>query len=293
MEETNREKGLLRFRRSGDLTSRKLAEYIPAMLITNISALLLISVDGIVAGNLVGKEALSAVNIFYPVTVLVGAITMLVASGVSTCLSTAMGKNDHAALDRIKAASVRVTIVMAAAVAIVQIPVVWLVVRSYGLSEEMYRMTMQYAVGIMICTPLGLISTVGTYQLQIAGKMKILMGLSVIEGLANLGFDLLYTGAFHMGIAGTGYGTATANIIRCTLTVLYLYRRTDMLRSDTKKVDPADVKNILGVGVPDASYALINALQSYLIMKILLAAFGTDGGVIKGVCTLCFSITAR
>ena len=58
MEETNREKGLLRFRRSGDLTSRKLAEYIPAMLITNISALLLISVDGIVAGNLVGKEAL-------------------------------------------------------------------------------------------------------------------------------------------------------------------------------------------------------------------------------------------
>lgn len=291
MEETNREKGLLRFRRSGDLTSRKLAEYIPAMLITNISALLLISVDGIVAGNLVGKEALSAVNIFYPVTVLVGAITMLVASGVSTSLSTAMGKNDHAALDRIKAASVRVTIVMAAAVAIVQIPVVWLVVRSYGLSEEMYRMTMQYAIGIMICTPLGLISTVGTYQLQIAGKMKILMGLSVIEGLANLGFDLLYTGVFHMGIAGTGCGTATANIIRCTLTVLYLYRKTDMLRSDTKKVDPADVKNILGIGVPDASYALINALQSYLIMKILLAAFGTDGGVIKGVCTLCYSIT--
>jgi Na+-driven multidrug efflux pump len=68
--------------------------------------------------------------------------------------------------------------------------------------------------------------------------MKILMGLSVIEGLANLGFDLLYTGAFHMGIAGTGYGTATANIIRCTLTVLYLYRRTDMLGAIRKRSIP-------------------------------------------------------
>ena len=289
--EENTEKGLLRYRRSGDLTSRKLAEYIPAMLITNLSTLLLVSVDGIVAGNLVGEEALSAVNIFYPVTVLVGALSVLVASGISTSLSTAMGKNDHAALDRTKAASMRITAVMAVAVGIVQIPVVWLVVRSYGLSEEMYRMTMQYALGIMICTPLGLVSSVGTYQLQIAGKMKALMGLSVIEGVSNLAFDLLYTGVFKMGIAGTGYGTATANLIRCALTVAYLYRCTDMLRSDTKKVSFAEVKSILSVGVPDASYMLIIAFQNYLIMKILLAAFGTDGGVIKGVCTLCFSIT--
>lgn len=289
--EEDNNKGLLRFRRKGDLTGRKLAEYLPAMLITNLSTLLLVSVDGIVAGNLVGKDALSSINFFYPVTVAVGAVTMLAASGIATSLSTAMGKNDAAALDRIKGASLRVMIAMAVIVGIVQIPVVLMIVRSYGLSEEMYKMTMQYAIGIMICSPLGLISTVGTYQMQIAGKMKMLMYLSVIEGIANLAFDVLYTGAFHMGVAGTGYGTATANLIRCSLTVIYLWRYTDMFKSDTKKVRVADVRSILSVGVPDFSYSMILALQNYLIMKVLLEAFGSDGGAIKGVCTLCFSIT--
>lgn len=289
--EESKNKGLLRFRRKGDLTGRKLGEYIPAMLITNLSTLLLVSVDGIVAGNLVGSDALSAVNIFYPVTVLVGSLSILVASGVSTSLSTAMGRNDAAALDLIKGASIRLTLAAAIVAGVVQIPVVWMVVRSYGLSQEIYRMTIQYAVGMMICTPLGLISSVGTYQLQIAGRMKALMYLSIIEGVSNLAFDLLYTGVFKMGIAGTGFGTATANVIRCTLTLAYLYRYTDMLKSDTKKVSLDDVKHILSFGVPDMSYSLIIAFQNYLIMKILLAAFGTDGGVIKGVCTFCFSLT--
>ena len=261
------------------------------MLITNLSTLLLSSVDGIVAGNLVGSDALSSINIFYPVLVVVAAISMVASSGIATSLSTAMGKNDAAALDYIKGVSLRIMIVMAVAAGIVQIPVVWLVVKSYGLSEEMFRMTMQYAAGMMICTPLGLISSVGTYELQIAGRMKVLMGLSVIEGVTNLIFDVLYTGVFSMGVAGAGFGTATANLIRCTLTVIYLYRFTDMFRSDTKKVSAADVKNILWVGAPDASFSLIFAFQSYLMMKILLAAFDTAGGVIMGACTLCLNIT--
>ena len=260
------------------------------MLITNLSTLLITSVDGIVAGNFVGSDALSSINIFYPVLVVVGAISAVASIGIATSLSTAMGKNDVAALDHIKGVSLRVMIIMAVVASIVQIPVVWLVVKSYGLSEEIFRMTMQYAAGLMICTPLGLISSVGTYELQITGKMKVLTALSVIEGVSNLVFDLLFTGVLNMGIAGTGFGTVAANLIRCTLTVLYLYRFTHMFRSDTKKVSAADVKSVLGAGVPDATYALMTALQSYLMMKILLAAFDTAGGVIVGVCTLCLNI---
>ena len=41
---------LKRYRRDGGLTLRKLAEYIPAMIMTNLSALLLMSEDGLVVG---------------------------------------------------------------------------------------------------------------------------------------------------------------------------------------------------------------------------------------------------
>jgi Na+-driven multidrug efflux pump len=143
--------GLAQFRRMGDLSMRKLREYIPAMLMTNLSTLLLVTVDGVVAGNLVGKDALASINIFAPVSILVGSLSMLVSSGISISISTAMGKNDPEELDRVKGVSLRVMILTAAAASVLQIPLVWMILTSYGLSPEMFAMTMQYAVGIMIC----------------------------------------------------------------------------------------------------------------------------------------------
>ena len=82
-----------RFARTGSLTRGKLLEYIPTLLATNLSTLLLLSVDGLVVGNLVGSEALSAVNILYPAVLVVGLISDLIANGAATSLSTRMGEN--------------------------------------------------------------------------------------------------------------------------------------------------------------------------------------------------------
>ena len=284
-------KRLAKYRRMGALSARKLREYIPAMIMTNLSSLLLLTVDGVVAGNLIGQDALASINIFYPASILAGAATMLVSAGVSISLSTAMGKNDQAELDRVKGISLRVMLISAAVISVIQIPVIWLIIMSYGLPDDIFAMTMQYAVGIMLCTPLGVVSSVGTYQLQIAGKMNVLMKLSVIEGVGNLLFDLFFMGVLDTGVAGAGFGTACANALRCGLTVFYIARYTDMYRSNTKKVSAADVMGVLSPGVPDFSYVVVRAVQNYLIMKILLAAFGTSGAAIKGVCSLCFNIS--
>ena len=278
------------YRRRGGLTRRKLKEYIPVMIITNLSLLLITSVDGIVVGNFVGKEALSSVNIFFPVLVLTGAFSALTASGIATSISTAMGRNDTDELERIKAYSFRIMIMMAIIVGAVQLPIVWGMISSYGLSQDMFDMTWQYAIGCMISTPLGLISTVGTYQMQISGKMKILMILTLIEGVCNLVFDLLFVGALKMGVAGAGFGTAAANMVRCILTIIYLSQSSNIYSTGKLKMKGRDVREILSCGVPDAAFPVINAIQNYFIMRIMLGVFGVDGGVICGVCSFALSI---
>lgn len=279
-----------KYRRKGGLTARKLAEYIPVMIITNLSLLLINTVDGIVAGNFVGPKALSSISIFFPIVLLTSAFSALVASGIGTCISSAMGKSDTESLAHMKSAGVRVMIVVAAIVSIAQIPVVWALIRSYGLSSEMSAMIWQYAIGCMICTPLGIISTAGTYQLQIAGKMKVLMVLTLMEGICNLVFDLLFVAVFKMGVAGTGFGTAVANFIRCTVTVLYMMKYTDFYKGDGKSVTFSDFKTILTCGAPDAAFTLMNAFQNYVMLRIILNSFGEAGGVINGVCAFCLSL---
>ena len=45
-------------------------------------------------------------------------------------------------------------------------------------------------------------------------------------------FDLFFIGTLHLGVAGAGYGTACANVIRCSATVIYLARATDIYKSN-------------------------------------------------------------
>lgn len=84
--EDNNKTLLSDFKRNGSLMRRKLLEYLPAMMITNLSNLLLISVDGLVVGNFLGKDAFASVNVFGPVSTFIGAVTCL-ANGVSGMVS--------------------------------------------------------------------------------------------------------------------------------------------------------------------------------------------------------------
>ena len=287
--ESKRQKILKRFKRTDSLVTKKLLAYIPVMIFTNLSTLLLISIDGIVVGNLLGPDALASVNIFYPASILIGVASDWVAGGIAIVLSVSMGKNDHRGILNAKLASKQVMIISAFIVSLLQIPIVALIINSYHLSPEMVRLTWQYAIGVMVAAPFGLISTVGVLQLQIIGKMKILLGLSVTESVVNLFLDFLFVGTFHMGVAGAGYGTMAANFLRCLLTVLYIAFRTDIYKSKGAVFGWNHIGRILAKGLPDAANSLMLALQNIFLMKIILSALGETGGAIKGVCALALS----
>lgn len=275
----------------GTLTFQKLLEFLPAMIATNLSALLLITVDGLVAGNLVGKEALSSISVFGPVTTFISTVTTVVSTGISTVLSNRIGDADTCGIERAKRAARTVTVSAALLISVIQIPLVYGIIYSYDLSEDMLPLVISYATGIMISTPFVLISTIGTYELQIMGRMKVLMWLSVFEGLTNLALDVLFAGTLGLGVAGTGYGTAVACMLRSVATVTYLYRKTDIYRAEKGKTELSDIREIISKGLPESAYMLVCALQDYAIMRILIVYFGDEGGTIKAVCMFCYSLT--
>lgn len=269
---------------SGALTSKKLLEYIPVMILTNISVLLLVSVDGLVVGNLVGEQALSSVSIFYPAIALIGVISAWVACGSATSLSAAMSKNENSKILHLKHTINFLTIASAVFIGIAQIPAVHLIINSYKLSPELHDLTWQYAIGVMCSMPFGLISNVGVYQLQIIGKMKMLGVLALIEGCTNLIFDLMFVKFFRMGVAGAGYGTLCANLVRSFLTVAYLAKKTGLYKCHGAKINIHDIKEILINGLPEASNSIMLAIQSYFMLSIIIKSFGEFGGAIKSCC---------
>ena len=185
------------FMEAGSLTRGKLLEYIPVMILTNMSVFLLSTVDGVVAGNLVSPSALASINIFYPAMIAVTVISSVVDSGAATSLATSMGSNNIERIRRAKSAVKLITILAVVFIAVVQVPIMKLVIGSYHLTPEVNEMVWGYAKGMMIALPLGVISSVGSYQLQILGKMRVLLVLSITEGIMNLVLDVFFVEAMH------------------------------------------------------------------------------------------------
>lgn len=102
--------------------------------------------------------------------------------------------------------------------------------------------------------------------------------------------DLVFVGAFHMGIAGAGWGTAAANLVRCMVSILYLSRKTDIYRCSGAKLRWEDIQRIFKLGTIDASFTAMMAIQGVIMLKLILANFGESGGVINGVGRFCMSI---
>lgn len=279
-----------RFLMNGSLSMRKLIEYLPAMLLSSMSALLLTSIDGIVVGNLVSEKALASVNVFYPISIAIGAATAIVSTGASICLSTTIGSEKTDEIGHLKKSITLTTIAAAIILTIIQIPFVYLIINSYSLDPEVRRMTWQYALGMMAQTPFGLIATVSVYQLQIMGKMKYLMYLAMMEGVLNTLLDFLFVGPLGLGVAGAGVGSCAACAIRCIVSMVIIWKTTDIYKTGGKRARLSDVREIVTCGLPEASNMLMLAVQNYCIMQILLMAFGDEGAVIKGVISFCLSL---
>ncbi len=286
-----RRRDILRnFRRTNQLIRSKMLGFLPTLIATHLSLLVISSVDGVVVGNIVGTDAMASVHIFYPATIMIGVLSALLASGISVVLSLSVGENDKAGILRIRDASRRLMIAGVLLISVLQIPIVYFIIRSYDLSENMRLLTWQYAIGIMIASPLGLVSNVGVYQLQIAGKMDVLFKLTVAEGAANLILDLLFVGPMNLGIAGAGYGTACANALRCTLTVLYISGKTEFYQTEGVKAERRDYLNILKSGLPEGANTLMRSIPQYFMVLIVLEVFGESGGAVLGVCSFALMI---
>ena len=281
---------LARFQRNDSLLNHKLFSYLPFMILTNLSTLLLSSVDGLVVGNLVGSSALSSVSIFRPVAIVISIASVFIATGISTALSTRMGENRIDELAALKKSARLILIVSALAVAAIEFPVAAVLIHSYQLSAEMEALVWQYGMGVLISMPFGLVSTVCVYENQILGLSKILTLQAAVEGITNLVLDLLFVGVLDMGVAGAGYGTAAANMLRCTISILYLCKKTDIFRCKGAKIRKQDIRLILTSGYVETIYMIMMSIQSFFMIRLILGVFGETGGVINGVCSFCLSI---
>jgi len=252
---------------------KELARYLWAMFVTVLSSQATMVVDAAVGGNLLGADAVSAVDLVMPVNELFYALVMMLGMGACTVSSMCLGRGDVGAVRRHFTAaivsSLLVMLLMGAGIWVLRDRIVEFLCGDSYLRE----FTGDYLVALVPFFIINGLSIIFMIFTSMAGRPMLMMCCAIVQFALNVSLNFLLIKLLGMGIEALAYSSAISCAVSVLLLLPYCLRKDcpfRMLRCAFRELVPALGENIrYGVGffVVDMAYVLMAYAMNSLILN--------------------------
>lgn len=186
--------------------------------------------DGIFVGQGVGSDALAAVNICVPPTMLMVGIGLMLGVGASVVSSV------HLAENKIKTARLNVTQALVFGSVIVAVFLLCTLInpartaRLLGASETLLPYALDYMPLLFIECMFQIWCAIGLFIVRLDGAPKYAMWCNVVPGIMNIVLDYIFIFPLGMGLWGAAVATAVSCFCGFLMVMFYLIGFASKLR---------------------------------------------------------------
>ena len=235
------------------------------------------TVDTVIVGQYVGKEALAAVGTTGTLINLLVGFFVGLASGATVIISQFYGggdaKNVSKAVHTSMALALSGGVVLTVAGLLTSQPALRLLGVPADIMDGATTYINVYYAGIIAC----LIYNVGTGILRAIGDSKMPLYVLMACCLVNIVLDLLFVVAFHWDVFGVALATVLSQVVSAVLVMLRLLLTRDSYRVEIKRIRfHRDIfKSVLRIGLPSGAQSVLYSISNLLI-QASINSFGTD-----------------
>lgn len=234
-------------------------------------------VDGIFVSRLVGSNALSSLNIVYPVINIVVAVGTMLATGGNAIMSRYLGQNRledaKVALSEFVCLGLFVSIVLMVFSQLFTSQIAYFL----GSNDELLKDCDTYLSISMYFAPACMLQTLFQSYFVTSGNSRIGLILSFVSGVFNVVFDYVFIAIFHMGIAGAALATGLGQVIPAIVGVYYFFFGKTQLKFTSFKFNVREVLEACYNGSSEMVSQLSNAIMTFLFNIILMKLAGASG----------------
>ena len=248
------------------------------MLIGNIFQQLYSTVDTIIVGNFVGKNAVAAVGGTFSIQFLVLSLAMGFTTGMSVVISQLYGARDMVRLKRAFSTSAIFSLMLSVVLGVVGILVINpLLTHMLQTPAEIYADSYTYLLITFIRYPFTLIYNMYAAVLRAVGDSKTPLYFLILSAITNIILDLVFVVGFGMGVAGVAIATMIAQALSCVCCHMYVGRKYEIfqLTKETLVFDKDLLKGIIRYGVPSAIQQSVLSLN-FMVVQRFVNFFGAD-----------------
>ena len=232
-------------------------------------------VDTFFIGLLHDDYQMAAVNLAYPIMMIMIAISNMVGAGASSLISRSMGAGDHAKACHTLTAGFLLTVINSLIVTAIGMLLLPVIIKGLGAQSNTYEFTRQYVMIVM----LGSLLIMGNYTfgqlLRSEGSVRYSLVGMVIGTVANIILDPIFIFGFGLEIKGAAIATVLGNAAGVVISIWYYVSGKTLLRPAVKYIRPTGeiLREIFWVGVPAAMETLLTS-AAYIVNNNLAVAYG-------------------
>lgn len=186
-------------------------------------------VDGMFISRFVGEVALSATNMFYPVTSFQIGITIMLGTGASAIIAMKMGKGEIQEAKEDFTCITLVSLVIGILVSALGLIFLTPILNLLGTSAAQMEDCRTYAKILLWFAPMLFLQIHFQVLFVTAGKPNLGLIWTVLGGVANIVLDYLLMGPLDMGVAGAAVATGIGYCLPVVAGLVYF----GMIRSGT------------------------------------------------------------
>ncbi len=258
-------------RKDKDMTQgsiiRLLIQFAIPLMIGQLFQQLYNTVDTLVVGNFVGKEALAAVGSTTSIINMLIGVFLGFSMGANVVISQYYGAHDEKSVHD----TVHTTIVMSLAFSVVLtvlgVLLAPVMLRMMDTPEDVFQDAATY-LRIYFSGISGLVLyNMGSGILRAVGDSKRPLYFLIFSAVVNTVLDLVFVVYFSMGVAGVAWATIIAQLLSAVLILLVLSRTSGPYRLywSHLKVNKDILGNIIKIGLPSSIQQGITAFSNVFV----------------------------
>ena len=234
-------------------------------------------VDGIFVSNLVGTDALSAINICYPLLSLFYAISIMFSTGGCAVVSIQLGEGNSKKANRLFAFITLSALVVTAALAVVSFIFLEPLLTFLGCSETLMPLCKSYLSVLLVFAPVLTLQILFQSFFVAAGKPALGLILTVSAGISNMILDYVFMAHFNSGISGAALATAAGYFIPAIGGVIFFLKNRNGLCFSLPQADFKALLKSCTNGSSEMVTNLSTSITTMLFNITMMKHLGNDG----------------
>lgn len=274
--------------RNGFLINKKIHQYILPGVLMTVAMQLGNVVDGMIVGNLLGADAMAAIELSMPVLLILQLPALMLAMGGAAEAAVLLGKRKMREADGVFTSSL-LSGAFLSFIFVLLTPVL-----PHGLAyalagnQQMAALIEPYIAVNFGGIPILTLAIIFCYFMNADSHPQLGSALFIIANGVNLVLDFLFIKAFHMGMAGSALSTVIGYLAGMVTVVFYFRSGNRMLKlASPEKIEGGVlqwVKAAAHSGIPSAAFTLMSALKSVVINSAIVRFLGNDSMAVYSVC---------